>query len=399
MPFENYTRLGGLHSETAAVGNILANAGVVAPHSGEPFSEAFLLGLGGGISAGYFAFQYGEISTLYVGSRGLWHQWDGSFIERMVTRLGGEVVVEETAGMLKAAKNLHDSVSAGVPVCTWVDSGLLPYWGGIPGSYGPHVVVVCGHDADHQTYELDDLAPSPWVVGVEQLGRARAQIRSLKNRMLTIQVPATVADLKPGILQGIRGCIEDMHNPRMKNFGITAIEKWSDLITNTKDKKGWPNVFPPGSNLYQALLYTHHWIEHAGTGGDAFRTMYGDFLAEAAPILGNQALAGLSKAYHALGKQWRDLADMALPDQAKPLAEAKALSRRKSHYLQRGGVAAAEEIERITQRLRQLEDDIQSGFPLSGQEIQGLLEQMKKQILAIYQAEIDALARLETAIP
>ncbi|MGD2254124.1 MAG: DUF4872 domain-containing protein, partial [Anaerolineales bacterium] len=299
---------------------------------------------------------------------------------------------------MKAVKDLLASLSAGKPVCTWVDSGALPYWGEMPGSYGPHVVVVCGYDADRQIYELDDLAPSPWIVDTERLAQARAQIRFLKNRMLTVKPPTTVADLKPGILQGIRDCIEDMHNPRMKNFGITAIEKWSDLITNTKDKKGWPNAFPAGPNLYQALLYTHHWIEHAGTGGDAFRTTYGDFLAEADEILENKTLGRLSKAYHALGQQWRDLSDMALPDQAAPLAEAKALSRRKSHYLQSGGASAAEEIERVTHRLRQLEDDIQSGFPLSGQEIQALLEQMKKQILAIYQAEIDALARLEEAI-
>jgi hypothetical protein len=398
MPFEKYTRFGGLHPETAAVGNILANAGVVAPHTGDPFSEAFLLGLGGGISAGYFVFQYGNISTLYIGTRGLWHQWDGTFIERMVTRLGGEVNVEETSGLMKAAENLRDSILSGKPVITWVDAGALPYWGGMPGSYGPHVVVVCGHDADHQTYELDDLAPSAWVIGAEQLGQARAQIRSLKNRTLTIQPPTTVADLRPGILQAIRDCINDMHNPRMKNFGITAIKKWAGLITNSKNRKGWPQAFPPGPNLFQALLYTHHWIEQAGTGGDGFRTMYGDFLAEASEILGNQALAKLSAAYHALGSQWRDLADMALPDESAPLAEAKALLRRKGKRLRSGGAEAVEEIEQITQQLRRLEGQMQADFPLKDQAIQALLEKMKNQVQSIYQAEIEALERLEAAI-
>lgn len=43
---------GGLHPETAAVANVLANLGV-SSSIGEPLTEAAILGIGGGLGAGY----------------------------------------------------------------------------------------------------------------------------------------------------------------------------------------------------------------------------------------------------------------------------------------------------------------------------------------------------------
>jgi hypothetical protein len=40
----------GRHSETGSIHNALALQGVTAPHTGEPYSEAFLLGVSGGIA-------------------------------------------------------------------------------------------------------------------------------------------------------------------------------------------------------------------------------------------------------------------------------------------------------------------------------------------------------------
>ena len=40
---------GGAHADTAAFANVLANTGVLAPHTGEPLTEAMVLGVGGGL--------------------------------------------------------------------------------------------------------------------------------------------------------------------------------------------------------------------------------------------------------------------------------------------------------------------------------------------------------------
>ncbi|MBN1449981.1 MAG: hypothetical protein JW963_03125 [Anaerolineales bacterium] len=50
----SFGKFNGRHWETGSVHNALALQGVVAPHTGQPFSEALLLGVSGGITFGYF---------------------------------------------------------------------------------------------------------------------------------------------------------------------------------------------------------------------------------------------------------------------------------------------------------------------------------------------------------
>ena len=53
-----YRLRGGVHPDTAAVANVLAHHGVVAGHTGEPLSEAMVLGIGGGLGAGYILWEF-----------------------------------------------------------------------------------------------------------------------------------------------------------------------------------------------------------------------------------------------------------------------------------------------------------------------------------------------------
>ena len=54
----NYDKFQGLHWETGSLRNYLAFKGVVAPHTNQPYSEAMLLGISGGIVMGYYTFDY-----------------------------------------------------------------------------------------------------------------------------------------------------------------------------------------------------------------------------------------------------------------------------------------------------------------------------------------------------
>ena len=59
MPtLENFTQFEGRYWDTAAIRNALDYQGVKAPHTGEPYSEAMLLGISGGVTFGYFTFHY-----------------------------------------------------------------------------------------------------------------------------------------------------------------------------------------------------------------------------------------------------------------------------------------------------------------------------------------------------
>jgi hypothetical protein len=53
---DSYKMIGGAHPETASVKNVLAYYGVKAPHTGKPFGEPMLLGIGGGLRGMYADF-------------------------------------------------------------------------------------------------------------------------------------------------------------------------------------------------------------------------------------------------------------------------------------------------------------------------------------------------------
>lgn len=397
MPFQNYIQYGGTHAETAAVRNVLTNAGIMAPHTGQPYSEEFLLGLGGGLGADYFVFQYGDLTSLFIGTRCLWHQWDGAFIDRIVSRVGGSTHSIQSGAPGAAQKRLTTLLESGTPTCVWFDIGGAPYWGYGGYQYTPHMAVACGIDKDGAV-ELDDLAAQPWRVPMEQLTEARGMIRKLKNLILTIDPPTAPPDPERAVIGGIRDCIAEMRSARMKNFGLTAIGKWAELVAHPKDKKGWPQAFPLGPNLYRALYYTHHWIEIHTAGGGAFRTMYAGFLSEAAELLGRADLAEAARAYRELGRMWSALAATAFPDSVAPFKRAKDLARHKLALIRTGGPDAVQRIGTAETELRRLADLCGADFPLSAGDALKLLESMQVSITDIHRAEGAALELLESIV-
>ena len=89
-----WERRGGIHGETAAFANVLANLGV--QHEGAPLSEAMILGIGGGLGAGYILWEFDAwgYRALTLGFRREWQypaRWaagrrSGSACTRSCTR-------------------------------------------------------------------------------------------------------------------------------------------------------------------------------------------------------------------------------------------------------------------------------------------------------------------------
>ncbi|HEX6366503.1 MAG TPA: hypothetical protein VF000_10205, partial [Agromyces sp.] len=71
---------GGIDGDAAAFANVLAHLGVVAPHTGEPLTEAMVLGVGGGLGAGYILCELPahpvRSRVLTLGFRRLWQYPD-----------------------------------------------------------------------------------------------------------------------------------------------------------------------------------------------------------------------------------------------------------------------------------------------------------------------------------
>jgi hypothetical protein len=55
-----YRLRGGVHPDTSAVANVLAHHGVIAGHTGAPLTEAMVLGIGGGLGAGYILWEFAK---------------------------------------------------------------------------------------------------------------------------------------------------------------------------------------------------------------------------------------------------------------------------------------------------------------------------------------------------
>lgn len=73
----DYQHFAGRHWETGSVHNHWAYRRFVAPHTKQPYSEALLMGISGGIVMGYFSFAYaGYEPHVAILTRNTFDPWD-----------------------------------------------------------------------------------------------------------------------------------------------------------------------------------------------------------------------------------------------------------------------------------------------------------------------------------
>ncbi|HEU4900154.1 MAG TPA: BtrH N-terminal domain-containing protein, partial [Actinomycetota bacterium] len=128
LPPEEYRLLGGVHPDTHAIAGVLANRGLVAPHTGQPLSEAMVLGAGGGLGAGYILWEFKahDSRSLVLGFRNSW-QYPDRWAVKTCRRLGVPAAVHETGSAARADAELRGAVGQGVPAIAWADQQLLGY--------------------------------------------------------------------------------------------------------------------------------------------------------------------------------------------------------------------------------------------------------------------------------
>jgi hypothetical protein len=221
-------------------------------------------------------------------------------------------------------------------------------------------------------------------------------ITAQKNRMMTIEASASVGDLKAAVLAGINDFCRGMLEPQLNNFGLPALLKWAELITNPRDKKGWPKLFPPGEKLYEALRGVFFWLEIYNTPGGGIRDMYAGFLEEAGEVLSQPALREVAQQYRKCARQWTALANGALPDSEAPFKEVKELLRRKKALRETQGEMALSKMRQIENQLKTIGLGMREAFPLNAVQSQELLAALRAQILTLHEAEEKAVAPLRS---
>jgi hypothetical protein len=374
---------------------VLTHAGIRAPHTGQPYSEAMLFGIAGGVGAGMFTFVYEkeDFASFFVTGRHNW-QDDLGYLSDACARLGLDPQIRESAGAKVAENQLREALAEG-PCVAWVDMVHLPHRG-LPVQFsggGYHVITIYAIDDASGTARIGDLADDPIPIALKDLALARGRIKKQANRLLSVRGPAAPRDLVGLIREGLKHCHlgrPGIGKKVMTNFTLEAFRVWGMRMQGSKDKEGWEQIFPRGGRLYCALTSVYDNIENSGTGGGLCRPIYAEFLSEAAEATGKAELAALGEQYAELGRGWSALAEAALPDQVPAFREAKQLLTKKCELIYGGGASALEEVGQAWKGLHALKAQARAEFPLSEAECRDLRADLQARILALYEAEVEA---------
>lgn len=401
---KNYAQFGGLHYETGTVHNVLAHGGVKAPHTGQPLSEALLLGISGGVAFGYFQFDYkGYAPLLSLLSRNTFDP-----VETLLTRLAVPHDVIQSTKPEKAERALLDALEAGQPAIVLADAFTLPYnrLPQDPGAWAMTPVVVYGYD--DATVHIADRSHAPHVVDTATFRAARARIQKFKFRMKMLHAP-DLSKIKDAVQKGIWQCAQLYTDKPPKgaatNFGFAAYRHWAAMLTNTRNPQGWARFFPPGKRLWSALagwggmsVGLFSWVCTYGAGDGMERGLYADFLDEAAVLLKRPALQKAAAHFRQSRAAWNTLAELALPDDVPLCREARELLTRRHAVFVEAGSRGLTQIDVIDARLTAIRASVEADFPMSDTRVTALTAALAKQIMVIHDIERDAVGAMQSAM-
>lgn len=392
-PSSDFALRGGVHPETAACANAFANRGIDDPTSGEAVSEALVLGIGGGLGAGYILWEFQKPlrRTVTTGFRNQW-QYPQRWYAKTCRRLGIRVEIHETAGASKAAAQLDAALADGVPAIAFVSAADLPYWhfpADDSGWWG-YPIVVYGRLGDR--YLVDDRNHRRLTVDADELAAARARIPSYKHRLVVADPAATELDmdrLLAAIREGLADQVEHLGSSS-QSFSLAAFAKWSKMLTSATAAKAWPRVFADGSGLLGALVSTHEAIDAVGILGGNLREMYAEFLERAAAILGSD-LSTATARYREAAAGWQRVADVCL--EVPEVAAVVAADRDRRSAVAQGdrGRRAAQEAARTSQRL--MAQDHFGADAAGRRDLFARLANALDDVVAVERAALDSLRR------
>jgi hypothetical protein len=399
----DYHEFSGRHRETGTVHNALAYQGVKAPHTGKPYSEALLLGVSGGIAFGYFTFDYQNYDPILA----LLTRNTFDPLETMLERLGIAQDIRQTSNPRTSEDNLCEALENGRPALVWADVFSLPY-NALPYSekeYDMQPVLVFGWE-NGQVW-IADRSGQPLQLPAEIMTNARARVKKDKFRVVTLGSPderKLPAAVQQGLWQCIRLYKEKPPKGARDNFGFAALEKWANMLTNTRNPQSWERFFPSGARLYAALAGNvvlpgaYGWIRTWGTRPDADRSTFADFLEEAAAILERPGLKEAAAIFRQVGGLWIELASALLPEDLPLLGETRRLKELRHALFIEQGQAALDEIRAINERLGDLRKAAESEFPLDDQQAARFREGLSERVRSIRACEQEAVQAMQDGL-
>lgn len=395
----NYHEFAGRDRETGSIRNALAYQGVKAPHTGETISEALLLGVSGGITVGYFTFEYGGyLPHLVLLTRNTFSPMD-----TVLERLAIPQEIYRTDKAEKGEANLLDVLESGKPALIWADMFTLPY-NDLP--YDEHnwaMMPLLVYGVENGIAYLADRSSHSLQVPVGVLAKARARVKKNEFRVLALDTPdwkRLPAAVSQGIWQAVSLYTEAPPKGKRDNFGLAALEHWAKMLTNTRNKQSWARYFERGARLWIAIAGdttqpgAYSFIRREA-GNAAERGMYAGFLDEAALILQKPALKEAASQFRESEAAWASLAEMILPDDVPILSEAKTLLDRKQALFMEFGAGKLDEIRLINSQLRELQAKAAAAFPPDEARVVAYRERLAEQVFVIHALEREGVKSLQ----
>lgn len=396
-PSSEYELRGGYEAETSACANAFANRGINDPVTGKPISEALVLGVGGGLGAGYILWEFNgtkgiDRKVVTIGFRNQW-QYPDRWYRKVCQRLDVAVQIHETASTAKARDLLDHALQDGVPAIAFVSVADLPYWH-LPaeqsGWWG-YPITVYGKNGERHL--IDDRNKGQLSIGADDLAAARSRIPSYKNRLVVADPAASELDLER-LIAGVRAGLEEQvtHlSEKSTSFSLPALDKWAKMLTDTKNAKSWSKVFANGDALVEALVSVTEQVDDRGQFGGNLRRLYAEFLDQAGQLIDTD-FSESARGYRAAAERWLDVA--AVCRSVPAVDEASRLSRERREAVEAGDIGddlARNAAERIASVLA-------SADRIGRNEMADLFSSLSAAVRAVADAERDALHALRVAM-
>jgi uncharacterized protein DUF4872/butirosin biosynthesis protein H-like len=388
--------LAGKEPESAVVRNALNQLGKC---SSDLCTNEMLFGLGGGLGFAYFLFDLHGYHPLFFGTR--YHASESEtpvFMMQMCDAWGATTELKHSSSRGASTKQLTKALEDGYTPIIWVDVTKLPYQflSGRPNMF--YTIIV--YEKDGNEFIVGDLGQSVARMSVEEMEEVRDQHYVTKFRSVTIKDAPEKPDVREILGERIRAmCSQMIEGLGIANFGLEAFNKWAEMLTNTKNKKGWSKTFTDGPALQRALSSVYKQIELRGFGGSAFRGLYADFLDQSASVLKKPALKKVAEQFREAEASWHNIALAALPDSIPVLKETRNAFDRHATLLQKPRTAKIdEELDSIRTRLLELRESSTERLALSAADKLDLFSNIRARVLETEPIERAAFTELNKLI-
>jgi hypothetical protein len=284
----SYSHRTGEHCASTALRNLLA-------HHGTELSEAMVFGLASGL--GFFYFKSDAVSPTRM-----FHGRTPTFEQNLAADTGIAIAQSEEADGDRAEEILRERLDAGVPVLLATDTYYLGYHH-TTSHFPGHTCVAVGYDAARaEVWIADRKFPELQTCSFAELRRARNApdypIRCA-NRWGDCAAGARLArPLAQAVASALRRAAQQMLAPAYGELlgGIPAMRALAADFPSWSAQPDWS----------WAARFGYQIIIKRGAAGSFFRSLYADFLREAAREL--PALEPLAQRMDSIAERWRALA-------------------------------------------------------------------------------------------